>query len=98
MPESSPVPNDATETTRYRVAFESCRADIEAVPESELIPITVDVPSMVAMLLGAVGTPARSATPSAPSTPTVLGPFAPPSASGDPIPPGMPGASPFLRE
>ncbi len=54
MTENFPTPNDATDTTRFRVPFETYRAEIDAVPETELIPVTVDVPSAVTMLLGAI--------------------------------------------
>lgn len=37
---------------RFRMAFEKLTAQIRALPESEMIPITVDVPTAVATVLG----------------------------------------------
>lgn len=54
MPEKIPTRNEPSETTRFRLAFESSLSAIEAVRESELLPITVDLPSVTATILGAL--------------------------------------------
>jgi hypothetical protein len=46
--------NDASETTRFRLAFEASRGAIDAVTDGELVPITLDLPSVTATVLGAL--------------------------------------------
>ncbi len=46
--------NAPTDTTRSRLALEACRAEIEAVPDSEVVHINIEIPSATATILGAL--------------------------------------------